>query len=213
MLDITPAGGIGPVIARVVFRGRAEQPLPTPPALELVGVLHGMACLVTENGHALGPGAALDVEHHFLLDLHQAGMGEIERDGNPGHICRAEPFARYPCMWPQPDAPLFELFMESREAILEPGAFDRNPQTTEAMLEQLLIRQLFPGKFPAWHRHLEVMTNQCRDGVTGFCRQQPPGLRAVPLFSRSRRLRGSLGRSSRRAVVQGRCEPAKPGPV
>jgi hypothetical protein len=68
-----------------VFRGRAEQLLPAPAALQLVGMLHGMACLVTENSHALGPGAALDVEHHFLLELHQAGMGEIERDGNAGH--------------------------------------------------------------------------------------------------------------------------------
>ena len=158
MLDITPAGRIGPVVARVVFRGRAEQLLPTPTALQLVGVLHGMACLMTKNGHALGPSAALDVEHHFLLDLHQAGMGEIEWNGNAGHICRTKPFARYPCVRPQPDAPTFELFMESAKTILEPSVFDRNPQTTEALLEQLLIRQLFPSVFPAWHRDPEVMT-------------------------------------------------------
>src|SRR5437773_8962884 len=70
MLDITPAGRIGPVVERVVFRRRTEQLLPAPAALQLVGVLHGMACLVTENGHALGPGAALDLEHHFLLESH-----------------------------------------------------------------------------------------------------------------------------------------------
>src|ERR1700745_1314785 len=96
MLDRTPAGRIGPVIERVVFRRRAEQLLPAPAALQLVGVLHGMACLVTENGHALRPGAALDLEHHFLLELYQAGMGKIERDSNAGHICRTEPFAPYP---------------------------------------------------------------------------------------------------------------------
>jgi hypothetical protein len=43
-------------------------------------------------------------------------------------------------MWPQPDAPLFELFIKSTDTILQPSAFDRNPQTTEALLEQLLIR-------------------------------------------------------------------------
>jgi hypothetical protein len=43
-------------------------------------------------------------------------------------------------MWPQPDAPLFELFIKSADTILEPSAFDRNPQTIEALLEQLLIR-------------------------------------------------------------------------
>src|ERR1700710_1898928 len=99
-----------------------------------------MARLVAEDGHAFGPGAALYVEHHFLLELHQAGMGEIERDGDAGHIGRTEPFARYPCMRPQPDAPLFEFFVESADTIFEPGAFDRNPQTAEALLEQLLIR-------------------------------------------------------------------------
>src|SRR5258705_6625459 len=159
MLDITPAGRIGPVIERVVFRRRDEQLLPTPAAMQLVGMLHGMARLMTENGHALGPGAALDLEHHFLLEFHQAGMGEIEGNRNAGHICRAKPFARYPCVWPQPDAPRLQLFIQSAEAILEPGAFDRNPQTIEALLEQLLIRQVFPSIFPTWHRHPEVTEN------------------------------------------------------
>src|SRR6266496_2592390 len=124
VLDIAPAGRIGPVIARVAFRGWAEQLLPAPAAVQLVGVLHGMAGFMTEDGHALGPGATLDLEHHFLLELHQAGMGEIERDRNAGRVCRAEPLARYPGVWPQPDAPLFELAVESVEAILQPCAFD-----------------------------------------------------------------------------------------
>src|SRR5215475_13903999 len=111
-------------------------------------MLYGMACLMTENGRALGPGAALDVEHHFLLDLHQTGMSEIERDSDAGHISRTKPFTRNPCVWPQPNASLFELFVEGVETVVEPGVFDRNPQTTEASLKQLLIRQLFPGVFP-----------------------------------------------------------------
>src|ERR1044072_9671718 len=103
MLDILPAGRIGPVVARIVFRGPAEQPLPAPAALQLIAVLDGMAGLMAEDGHAFRPGAALDVEHHLVLELHQAGMGEIERNRNAGHIRRTEPFARYPCMRPQPD--------------------------------------------------------------------------------------------------------------
>src|SRR5579863_4674947 len=118
MLDITPAGRIWTVVARGAFRGRAVQMLPTPAALQMVGVLHGMACLMTENGHARGPSAALDVEHHFLLELHQAGMSEIKWDGNAGHVSRAKPFTRYPCVWPQPDAPAFEFFIESSQTIL-----------------------------------------------------------------------------------------------
>jgi hypothetical protein len=67
-------------------------------------------------------------------------MGEIEWNGDAGHICRTEPFAGYPYVWPQPDASLFELFIESANTIVEPSVFDRNPQPTEALLEQLLIR-------------------------------------------------------------------------
>src|SRR5262245_62047313 len=140
MLDITPAGRIGPIVARVAFRGQAEQLLPASAAVQLVGLLHRMAGLMTENGHALRPSAALDVEHHFLLKLHQAGMSEIEWDGNARRAVRTEPLARYPRVGPQPDIPLCELFMETADAILEPGAFDPNPQTAEAALEQLLFR-------------------------------------------------------------------------
>src|SRR5579864_2059762 len=175
MLDITPAGRIGPVEARVAFRGRAEKLLPAPAALQLVGVLHGMACLMAENGHALGPGAALDVEDHFLLELHQARIGKIEGYRNARHACRTEPLARYPCVWPQPDAALFELAIEGVETILEPSALDGYPQTAEAVLEQSLVRELFPGMFlPARHRYLDVMAIRCPDRVTGYCGSQPP---------------------------------------
>src|SRR5581483_1241924 len=181
MLDVTPAGGIGPVVARIAFRRRAEQPLPTPATLQLIGVLDGVSRLVPENGHALGPGTALDVEHHFLFELHQAGMGEIKRDGNAGHIRRTEPFVRDPYMRPQPNAALFELLIESADAILEPGAFDRDPQAAEAPLEQLLIRQLFPSIFlPAGHGNLEVMTTRDLHGVMGCRRRQPPKPRGLP---------------------------------
>src|SRR5262249_42504146 len=147
------------------FRGQAEQLLPASAAVQLVGLLHRMAGLMTENGHALGPSAALDVEHHFLLELHQAGMGEIEWDGNARRAVRTEPLARYPRVGPQPDTPLFELLMETADAILEPGAFDRNPQTAEAALEQLLIRQRLPSVFPARHRASEHEG----DSASGWC--------------------------------------------
>src|SRR5579872_7426500 len=117
-----------------------------------------MACLMAENGHALGPGTALDVEHHLLLEFHQTRIGKIKGYRNAGYAGRTEPLARYPCVWPQPDALLFELAIEGVETILEPGALDGHPQTAEAVLEQSLVRQLFPGIFlPARHRYLDVM--------------------------------------------------------
>src|SRR3954466_8626033 len=131
MLDIAPAGRIGPVVARIMFRRRAEQLLPTPAALQLVAVLDGVARFVTEDGHAFAPGSALDVEHHLLLELHQAGMGEIERNRDAGHTARTEPLARDPRVRPQPDAALLEFLVERGDAILQPGALDRNPQAGE----------------------------------------------------------------------------------
>src|SRR5215510_3366293 len=79
--------------------------------------------------------------------------------------------------------------MESAETILEPGVFDCNPQAAEALLEQLLIRQLFPRIFPPWHRPPEVMKTRYPDVVIGCHRQQPPSLRGLPLRRRER-LRG-----------------------
>src|SRR5262245_8683693 len=185
VLDITPAGRIGSVIARVVFRGRAEQLLPAPAALQLVGVLHGVASLMAENGHALGPGAPFNLEHHFLLELHQARMGEIEWDRNARHTIRTEPLARYPRVRPQPDAPLFELFMELVEAVLEPGPFNHDPQTAEPALEQVLIGQRFPVVSSARHRASKSRDIRCLDPGTGACRRQP-SLRRMAVSTRPR---------------------------
>jgi hypothetical protein len=44
-----------------------------------------LACLMAENGHAFAPGAALDVEHHFLLKLHQARMALRLSSGTREH--------------------------------------------------------------------------------------------------------------------------------
>src|SRR5262249_38232237 len=168
VLDITPAGRIGSVIARVVFGGRAEQLLPAPAAVQPVGVLHGVASLMAEDGPALGPGAPFNLEHHFLLELHQARMGEIEWDRNARHTVRTEPLARYPRVRPQPDAPLFELLMELVEAVLEPGPFNHDSQTAEPALEQVLVGQRFPVVFSARHRASKSRDIRCleRDGFS-----------------------------------------------
>src|SRR3954468_8316906 len=62
-------------------------------------------------------------------------------------------------MRPQPDVPLLELFIKIAYTILQPSAFDRNPHTTEALLQQLLIRQFFPRVFAAAHSNLQLISN------------------------------------------------------
>ena len=69
----------------------------------------------------------------------------------------------------------FYCIMEGGKTILEPGALDGHPQGGEALPEQLLIRQIFPGIFPARHGYPEFEQNPNPDGVIGCRRQQPPG--------------------------------------
>src|SRR4029079_4857340 len=113
---------------------------------------------MAQNAHALGPGAALDVDDFLLLEAHEAGMRQIERNGDPGRVVRTEPFARDPGMRPHTDAALRELLVQVVEAVLEPGALDRQPEVAKAELEQLLVRQRRPGEF---------FTRHCRswDGI------------------------------------------------
>ena len=135
-----------------MLRRRAEQLLPAATALQLIGMLHRMPGLVPKNGHALGPGAALDLKHHLLFELHEAGVGEVERDGDTGHVCRAEPFARNPYVRPKrmPRGPNSSWRMPTQSSSQVPFGCDL--QAAEALLEQPLIRQFLPGMFAKRHR-------------------------------------------------------------
>src|SRR5215470_15001051 len=126
VLDEMPAGRIRSIIARIALRGSTEQLLPSTTPLELIGVLQHMAGFMTKNAHAFRPSTALHIDDHFPLELHQAGVGQIERDSDSWRVFRAEPFARDPDMGPGPDAALLEFLMETAEARLKPGAVDRD---------------------------------------------------------------------------------------
>src|SRR6266566_4465117 len=126
VLDKMPAGRIRSIIARIALRGPAEQLLPSTTALELIGVLQHMAGFMTKNAHAFRPSTALHVDDHFPFELHQARVGQIERDSDAWRVFWAEPLARDPGMGPGPDAALFEFLMETSEARLKPGAVDRD---------------------------------------------------------------------------------------
>src|ERR1700730_7186709 len=112
MLHELAARRIGPVIAGVALRRRPEELPPSPPALELIGMLDDVAGLVAQNAHAFRPGVAFVVDDLLLLQLHQAWGGEIERDGDAGRILRAEPLARDPGVRAHADATLRELVVE-----------------------------------------------------------------------------------------------------
>src|ERR1700691_3566115 len=50
-----------------------------------------------------------------------------------------------------PDAVLVELIIERVQALLEPGALDRHFEVLEPDLQQFVVRQGRPGKFPTRH--------------------------------------------------------------
>src|SRR5947209_14177256 len=141
MLHELAARRIGPVIAGIALRRRPEELLPSPPALELIGVLDDVAGLVAQNAHAFRPGAAFDVDDLLPLQLHQAWVREIERNGNAGRALRGEPLARDPGVRAHANATLRELAVESVEAVLEPRPFDLDLQVLEAKFQQLLVGQ------------------------------------------------------------------------
>src|SRR5438128_2242086 len=151
MLDEISARRVRPVIAGIASRRRAEQLLPVAAAMQLIGVLDDMAGFMPENSHALGPGAALDVDDLLFLQPHEARMRQIERNGDARRVVRAEPFAGDPGMGPHPDAPLFKLIVQIVETVFEPGALYRNLEVAKAKLKQLLVGQRGPGKFFTRH--------------------------------------------------------------
>src|SRR4030095_3140659 len=77
---------------RIALRARSE-PL-TPGAFEgqTKRSIESMARFVAENAQTLGIGSPFHLQHLLALELHQAGMSEIKRDGNAGNAVRRKPF-------------------------------------------------------------------------------------------------------------------------
>jgi hypothetical protein len=74
--------------------------------VQLKGHLHHMAGFVAQDAHAIGRRAAFHVDDHFSLEPHQAGMGEVERNGDAGRVVGAEPLVRDPHVRPDPQPAL-----------------------------------------------------------------------------------------------------------
>src|SRR5205085_6123925 len=132
VLDEMFADRIGSIIIRVA-RGRpAEQFLPAPSALQLIGMLHHVAGLMTKDAHALRGGAAFHLDDLFALEPHQARMREMKRERDTGRGVGAEPFARNPGVRLDPDVALLELVVEIAQADLEPRALHRDLEIPQA---------------------------------------------------------------------------------
>src|SRR2546421_12313781 len=105
-----------------------------------------MTCLVPENAHALGVGAAFDLQHLLALELHQPRMRQIKRNRNARHTIGREPLAGEPDVRLEANAAQVQLIVETFDLRLEERPSDLNRQITNAHVEQLLVRQTMPGK-------------------------------------------------------------------
>ena len=92
VLHETPAGGIGTIVVRVSSLRISEELLPLRVARELVRVVEGVAAFMPEDLQQFLARPSLDLEHLLSLQFHQAGVGQVERNGDSGNAVGDEPF-------------------------------------------------------------------------------------------------------------------------
>ena len=132
------------VVLGILGRRRPEQLEPLAAALQLVGVVDGVAGLVAEDLDAPVVRAALHLEHLALLELLEPGMREIERDGDAADAVRREPLVRQPVVGLEREFAVLELGVQLRDARHQLAAFDGDAQVAHPDVEQLLVVQRRP---------------------------------------------------------------------
>src|ERR1051325_4066705 len=130
--NISAAVGFGLVRGRIFLRERSEQANPAPLEVQSKSVVDGVARFMPEDAHAFDVGAAFDFAHELALDLHQAGMREIKRDGKARYAVRREPFGRQPHVRLKANAAIIQLAVETFDVRLDEGTLDANRQVRNA---------------------------------------------------------------------------------
>ena len=95
-----------------------------------------MSRLVSHDARKLIARAALDVEHLTSLESNEAWVCQIERNRKSGYALRGEPFLGEPDVRAKTKAAALESFVESVDAWLEPGSFDRQTEVLDSELKQ-----------------------------------------------------------------------------
>src|SRR6185436_14298335 len=96
--------------------------------------VEGVTGFVSQYPHAFGVGAALDFEHLFALELHQARVREVERDRDAGHAIRRKPLFCQPNMGFEADATVVELTVEPYYMGFEERPFDFDGQVADTQI-------------------------------------------------------------------------------
>jgi hypothetical protein len=90
--------------------------------------------------------AAFHFEHLVQLELRQARMRQVERNGDPRHAVRCKPFVRQPVERPEHQAARVQFRVELCDPRLDVGAFDRESEVAHPDLEQLLVAERRPSR-------------------------------------------------------------------
>jgi hypothetical protein len=135
----------------VVGVGTAENVPPVPALRELIGVINRMSALVTEEHHAPFGGSAFHFHHLPQLQRLQAGMGEVEGDGDGGDTRGGEPFVANVANGTKRDAARGEFHVELLNAGFEFAALNTETKVAEAEGEELIVFESHPWR-GRWQR-------------------------------------------------------------
>jgi hypothetical protein len=98
-----------------------------------------MACLVSKDTHTLLFGCTFDLEHLAALQFHEAGVCQVEGNGEAGHTVRSEPFLRYPNVGPKAKASYFKLGIKPLDSVFKRRPFDAHGKIPESQIQKFFL--------------------------------------------------------------------------
>ena len=153
-----PVGEIDDVVAALeAWRVRRPDRVPPDrrtaaiagPLVQLVGIVDGVPGFVPKDPSALGLAGTFHFEHLTALEPHEAGMRQIERNGEPKHAIRVEELLRQPGVRQSNDVARLQFAMQALDPPRHQGAFHLNGQVAETRGQQGLVVGLLQSQRPS----------------------------------------------------------------
>jgi hypothetical protein len=144
MQYVAPAARTWRIAIGVGCGRTAEYAPPAGAAPEPVGIVDGMAGLVTHDSVTPLPVAAFHLSHHRPLQPLQARVSEIERHGKAGDAIRRKPVGRQPHVRPESQATAFEVVVQPLDLEPQRAAPESQAETAEAKVQKRLIVAVRP---------------------------------------------------------------------
>ena len=103
-----------------------------------------MTRFVSQDPHAFGIRATLNLKHLFAFEFHEARMGQVKRNGNARHAVRREPFFRKPDVRLKPNAATIQFTVQPLDVRLEKRSLKLEPNVADPHIQQVLVGQAIP---------------------------------------------------------------------